>query len=77
MNLNANIGALALPFFFCAAIVTLMVSIFVYKDAKAIQATSGHGVKIMPPEVWLLFCLVGSIPAVALYWAAHHSTLAK
>ncbi len=77
MNFTANIAALAVPLVICTVVAHLIVSIFIYKDAKAIQATGERAIKIMPPEAWLLLCIFGNVPAYALYWAAHHSSLAK
>jgi hypothetical protein len=49
----------------------------VYRDAHARRLESPESVKMLTPEMWGLACLFGSIPALAVYWAAPHSTLAK
>jgi hypothetical protein len=61
----------------CAAIVSIIAALAVLNDAKRILSVDASALKIMSPEVWALFCLFGNIPAFALYWVAHHSTLAK
>jgi len=76
-SISNNIASLAPLLLLCAAIVNIIAALSVYKDAKVIQSVDAGALKIMNPEVWGLFCLFGSIPALALYWVAHHSTLAK
>lgn len=76
-SVTNNITALAPLLILCAAIVNIIAAVAVFKDAKVLQSVDEGAVKIMSPEVWALFCLFGSIPAFALYWVAHHSTLAK
>lgn len=59
------------------AIVSILVAYGVYLDAQARKQKNPESLKILSPEVWGLLCLFGSIPALALYWVAHYSTLAK
>lgn len=58
-------------------IVNVIMAIFVYTDAERLAKTNPQMPKIFPAAVWALACLFTGIPALALYWAAHHSTLAK
>lgn len=74
MNYFASISAI-LPVLY--AIVCIVVAIAVHTDARRLAAADPLRVKVLSPELWALLCLFGSVPAVALYWAAHHSTLAS
>lgn len=58
-------------------IVSIISAIGVYLDACRLQEKDRGSVKIFSPAVWALICLCGNIPALALYWAAHHTTLSK
>lgn len=65
---------MAAPLAIAYAVVMIIVALGVYQDAKRL----GPGaLRILSPEIWALFCGFGSVPAVALYWAAHHSTFGK
>lgn len=77
LNLVNSFAGLAPLLLLCTVIVNVIVALAVYKDAKEVQGADARALKIMNPAVWALFCLFGSIPAFALYWVAHHSTLAK
>ena len=77
MNIGSLIGSLGGPLIICAAIVTVLVLLSVYRDAQSLRQKAPASLKILSPEVWALVCLFGSIPALALYWAAHHSAWSK
>lgn len=58
-------------------VTNILIAIGIFNDAREIRATSGKELKMFEPEVWTLIGLFGSIPGLAVYWAMHHSTLAK
>lgn len=58
-------------------ITNIFVALGVLKDAQKLQSETGKELKLFTPNIWALICLFGSIPALALYWAMHHSTFAK
>lgn len=80
-NFAASVGALLGSFGSLFLALTFLVgcvaAIGVYLDACRLRTANPAAVKIFSPLVWALLCLFGNIPALALYWAAHHSTLAK
>jgi hypothetical protein len=55
----------------------ILIALGVYQDAQQRTVSAHYQLKIFSPGPWALICLFGSIPALAVYWAAHHSTLAK
>lgn len=77
MNLASFLGGLGGVFVVCTALVNLIIAVGVYLDASALQRNDPASLKILPAGVWALVCLLGSVPALALYWAAHHSVWAK
>ncbi|AKC82257.1 hypothetical protein IMCC26134_04800 [Verrucomicrobia bacterium IMCC26134] len=77
MNISSLIASFGGPLFICAAIVSIFVSFGVYRDAQRLKQNNPVSVKILSPGIWALVCLFGSIPALALYWAAHHSSWSK
>ena len=48
----------------------------VFLDARD-RVLPRRPVRILPPLAWGLLILPASVPGLALYWAAHYSTLAK
>lgn len=75
MNLGSILGAFGGPIAICYAITCLLVGVGVLVDSRRVQETGR--LKILSPEVWALVCVFGFVPGLALYWAAHHSTLSK
>ena len=53
------------------------IALGVFEDAHKLHASIKPGLRFFPPNSWALICLFGSIPAFAVYWAVHYSTLAK
>jgi hypothetical protein len=76
-TISSIVAALGGPIIICAAIVNIFVALGVYRDAQQLNQNDPSSVKILSPAMWALVCLFGSIPALALYWAAHHSTWSK
>lgn len=75
MNIGSLIAAFGGPLAICYAIVCLLIGMGVFVDAKRVK--EANRLKILSPELWGLLCVFGFVPALALYWAAHHSTLSK
>ena len=76
-TISAIVTALGGPIIICAAIVSVFVALGVYRDAQGLNKNAPASVKILSPGIWAFVCLFGSIPALALYWAAHHSKWSK
>ena len=55
----------------------IIIAIGVYSDAEKMFRSVRKELKIFSPGSWALICLFGSLPALAIYWAAHYSTFAK
>jgi hypothetical protein len=53
------------------------IALGVYQDAHRLQHSAPGGLKVFSPGGWAMVCLFTSVPALAVYWAAHHSSLAK
>ncbi|MEM0969635.1 MAG: hypothetical protein AAGJ31_09815, partial [Verrucomicrobiota bacterium] len=66
--------SVALAFSFAAGIIWLLFSLAIWRDAKSLDR-SGRQLRFAGPTLWFLVVLMGNIPAAALYWAAHRSTL--
>ena len=58
-------------------VMNVLIALGVYQDAQKRTVSAHHELKLFSPGPWALICLFGSIPALAVYWLAHHSTLAK
>lgn len=75
-----GLGALGVMFALVFAVLAIVVQVFfaiaVYRDAEKIVADGGKTV-FVSGTWWTVAVLVGSLPAVALYWAIHHSTLRR
>ena len=55
----------------------IAIAIGVHRDAERLFRSAKKELKIFSPGTWAFICLFGSLPALALYWAAHYSTFAK
>jgi len=77
MHLTQLLGSLGGAFVVVVAFVNLFVAIGVYLDAATLKRTDPSALKILPAGVWALVCLVGSVPALALYWVVHYSVWTK
>lgn len=77
MVLGSLIGTLGAVFAVGLWIANLAIAIGVYRDARLVLCSARMSLKIFSPAAWALICFFGSIPALAIYWAAHHSTLAR
>lgn len=75
MNLLPNIHSFDHVLLVGVVIINVFVAVCVHRDATGLQQKDPAQLKILPPLLWALVCLVGSVPALALYWAAHHSSL--
>jgi hypothetical protein len=58
-------------------VMNALIAFGVYLDAQKQTVSAHRDLKLFSPGTWGLICLFGSVPALAVYWAAHHSTLAK
>jgi hypothetical protein len=87
MIINWLMGALAGLFVIGLYLANLVIAMGVYDDATKLQlfvpnaelreASNRSKLKILSPGGWAFVCLFLSVPALAVYWAAHHSTLDK
>jgi hypothetical protein len=77
MNIGPLIGALGSLFAVGILFANMVIALGVYRDAGALVRAPRGGPKIFSPGAWASICHFGSIPALAIYWAAHHSTLAR
>jgi hypothetical protein len=58
-------------------VANLVIALGVRQDAELLQRTPPFRLKIFSANSWAIICLFLSVPALAVYWAAHHSTFAK
>ena len=58
-------------------IADIVIASGVYWDAQKLYNSPTARLKIFSPGQWAIICLFGSIPALAIYWAAHYSTFSK
>jgi hypothetical protein len=87
MVISWLIGALGGLFVVGLYLANLVIAIAVYYDAlslnlfsrkaEILEASNRSELKILSPGGWAFVCLFLSLPALAVYWAAHHSTLGK
>jgi hypothetical protein len=64
--------------YYVAAVVVpvlhLLLAVGVFRNGRGLAA-QGRGPVLVSAGVWSVLTLVAGLPAFALYWAAHHSTL--
>ncbi len=77
MNLGPLFASFGSVIAICYAIVAILVGFAVYSDAQALKANEPGRLRVLSPVLWGLLCAFGNVPALALYWAAHYSSLAK
>jgi hypothetical protein len=59
-------------------IMNLIIAIGVYRDARRVESTSGSdALKIFDPVAWAVLSFLGSLFALAIYAALHHTRLVK
>lgn len=54
----------------------VIVAIGIHRDAME-RTYRSQPLAVLGPWQWTIVGLVGGLPALALYWLAHHSTLSK
>jgi H+/Cl- antiporter ClcA len=75
-TINELMGFLGVLFAIGVMVAKVLIAMGLYQDALQRQV-GGRRLLFFSPAVWALVGLFCSIPAVAVYWAAHHSTLAQ
>jgi hypothetical protein len=59
-------------------IMNLIIAIGVYRDARRVESTSGSdALKIFDPVAWAVLSFLGSLFALAIYAALHHTRLVR
>lgn len=69
------IGALVVPYYLLISVLHLTFAIAVWADGNHCKTAFGRGPFLVPCFVWALVTLLGGLPAVAVYWVIHHSSL--
>ena len=59
-------------------LMNLIIAIGVYRDARRVESTAGSdALKIFDPVAWAALSFLGSLFALAIYAALHHTRLVK
>jgi hypothetical protein len=59
-------------------LMNLIIAIGVYRDARRVESTSGSDtLKIFDPVAWAVLSFLGSLFALAIYAALHHTRLVR
>jgi hypothetical protein len=77
MFIGSLISALGTAFAVGVFFANITIAIGVHRDAEKLFRSARKELKIFSPGSWAFICLFGSLPALAIYWAAHYSTFAK
>lgn len=77
MVLGSLLSSLGTVFAAGVFIADIIIACGVYQDAEKLYNSASSRLRIFSPGQWAIICLFGSIPALAIYWVAHHSTFSK
>lgn len=59
-------------------LMNFIIAIGVYRDARRVESTSGSdALKIFDPVAWAALSFLGSLFALSIYAALHHTRLVK
>ena len=75
-KLNVSGGVFALVVIGVFLVLHIVFTVCVWKDADRLHY-QGRSTVILPAFIWGLTTLFFGLPALALYWAVHHSRLAR
>jgi hypothetical protein len=58
---------------YAGIVMNIFIAMAVYRDAQNIQSKIGTELMFFQPGIWSLVCVIGGIPALALYWVIHYA----
>lgn len=77
MSYIPYLGSLASLFAMGVFVANILIAYSVHRDAQALDAGATKRLMMFSPGGWAVVCLFCSVPALAVYWLMHHSTLSR